>query len=236
VIGGSVEISDGEVTKAVGDWRFTPISVAGDSNGLFTEVSFSLMGLTKPNNDVGLFVLDQRPSTSPGSAWSRLLAFCLEPDRSLMNYSSDNVATFNNPYTVKSLTGAGYASASGAINELWGRYYSFVNSDTTAAAFQVTLWELAYGTTDRNLSTGHFVLNTLGLVRTTAEDWLTSLDGSGPMAQGLVVLQDDATAQRNNQDLLAQGQVPEPGMLGLLAAGLVGLGLARRSARRQRQA
>lgn len=234
VIGGSVNVGDtnGNV--------FTPTPVAGDSNGLHTNVSFKLNNGNAKGAAAGLFVLDQRPASSVDSGgWSQLLAFCLEPDVFL--------TPFNNPYSVKSVAGAGYTAVSGAISKLWGTYYSEVKSDITAAAFQVALWELAYGTTDNDLTTGAFRLTVADLstpqgiaqdkVRSTAQDWLTSLSlpGSGTMAQGLVVLQDQGTAG-NKQNLLTQGQVPEPGMLGLLAAGLAGLGLARRRARRNQQA
>jgi hypothetical protein len=219
VIGNSVEVGN-----IVGD-AFTPSTVAGDSNGLYTNVTFSLDGGGNRGASAGLFVLDQKPAA--GGSWSQLLAFCLEPDVYLM--------PFNNPYTVKSVATAGYSAVSSAISELWGRYYGQVTNDTNAAAFQVALWELAYGTTDKNLSTGAFALTTAGTVKTTAQGWLDSLNGTGPMAQGLVVLKDNETSL-NNQDLLTQGQVPEPGMLGLLAAGLAGLGLARRRARRNSQA
>ena len=225
VIGGLVEVADTD------NQAFLPTPVLGNNDGLRANVYFSLNSGAEKGASAGLFSLDQRAWGS-SSNWSQLLAFCLEPDVWL--------TPFNNPYTVKSLSGAGYAATvSGAISELWGRHYSQVTDDTTAAAFQVAVWELAYGTTDKNLSTGDFMLtantNNAAAVRNTAQAWLTSLDGTGPKAQGLVALQDNES-QRNNQDLLTQGQVPEPGMLGLLAAGLAGLGLARRRARRQHQA
>jgi len=207
--------------------------VLGDNNGLFANVRFTLNNVTTQTAEAGLFVLDQKPAAGSGG-WSQLLAFCLEPEVFL--------TPFNNPYTVKSVAGAGYSAVSGAISELWGRYRGQVTNDTTAAAFQVALWELAYGTTDRNLATGDFKLATINTraavgpsVQDTAQGWLESLNSSGPMAQGLVVLQDQGAAG-NKQNLLTQGQVPEPGMLGLLAAGLVGLGLARRRARSNSQA
>jgi hypothetical protein len=249
VIGDLVEVTDGEVTgfPGDGDWRFT---APGGVGGLYASVSFDLKSgnSTEASSiNAGRFVLDQRPWTDLGSGkFSQLLAFCLEPNVSLLtddpilkkNDGTTAKQTFNNPYTVKSLTGAGYSAVSNnLISELWGRHYGKVNSKTTAAAFQVAVWELAYGTTDKNLADGDFKLNTLGDIMTTAQGWLSSLNGTGPMAQGLVALQDDNVNNRNNQDLLTQGQVvPEPGMLGLLAAGLVGLGLARRRTRRHSRA
>lgn len=195
---------------------FTPSPVGSDSNGLYSNVSFLLNGTTGVSASAGVFALDYR---SPGSAWEQLVAFCLEPDVYL--------TPFSNPYTVTSVSGAGYSAA--PISELWGRYRSNVVSDATAAAFQVALWELAYGTSDRNLATGDFRLTSTGTVFNTAQSWLSSLNGTGPLASDLFVLVNNQ-GLADRQDLLTSGpvSVPEPGTLTLLGAGLAGLLATRR--------
>jgi len=203
---------------------FTP-STTGDSNGLYQEVSFKLNGNKNAQGaNAGLFVLDYKHATT---SWTQFLSFCLEPDVVL--------ASFDNPYTVNSIAGAGY-TVGALISELWGRYFGQINSDTKAAAFQVALWELAFGTTDKNLNSGDFKLTSGGDVKSTAQGWLNSLNGTGPMAQGLVVLVDNPNSTER-QDLITQGpvnNVPEPTVLALMALGLVVMGVSqRRRARAQ---
>jgi hypothetical protein len=206
---------------------------ATDSNGLFTNVTFKLNG-SSSSAAAGLFVLDYKHvSAAVGTSWTQFLSFCLEPDVLL--------TPFDNPYHAKSLQSTNGNAAGQLISELWGRYFGSVTNDVTAAAFQVALWELAFGNTDRNLSTGAFKLTSGGTVQSTAQGWLSSLDGTGTLAQGLLVLV-DSTAGRDNpnrQNLLTQvpvNDVPEPGMFALLGIGLAGLGVARRRQAGARQA
>src|SRR5262249_14435110 len=65
--------------------------------------------------------------------------------------------------------------------ELYARYYTTTNFTTNAnaAAFQVAVWEIV-NDSDTSLSSGDFRVQNNGIYYTTAQNWLNSLDGTGP--------------------------------------------------------
>lgn len=196
---------------------FTPSPSSGDPNGLYSNLTINVSG-SNVGVAAGLFVLDY----NNGSGWEQFLAFCLSPDVWLY--------PFDNPYSVNALSSMSYASSANDIAEFWGRFRSSVTNDVTAAAFQVGLWELAYDG-GRALNTGSFRLMTSGSVYNLAQNWLNALDGTGPMASGLLVLVDNPKNTVHRQNLITQ--VPEPGSLALLGVALGAFGIATRRKARQ---
>ncbi len=174
--------------------------------GYSAEVNFMLQNQTSAQRAyAGTFVLDYQETDD--YKWNQFVSFCLEPDVYL--------TPFSNPYTVNSVDGAGYNLA--LISELWGRHYRQITNGTTAAAFQVALWEIAFGQSDFNVMSGDFRLtaNTNSAIRTTAQSWVQSLNGRGPRADNLVVLVNNQSLA-DRQDLITR--VPEPTTLGLLVS------------------
>lgn len=134
-------------------------------------------------------------------------------------------------YTVASLESAptalgGMGSAKAdAIRELFGRYYnpSFNTSidSTHAAAMELSIWEITHeteGVWGMSTGTARFQ-NDDGAAITLADQWLASLDGTGPKATDLYALTANGV-----QDMI----VPTPGTAILAGTGILTLSRRRR--------
>ncbi len=179
-----------------------------------------------------------------GATMAAFLAFCIEP----MEFVPVGTAADYHLVTLsRAASGLGGIGATKAdlIRELFGRFAPSGGAGTMTAlnsiAFQLAIWEIVMETPGNALNVestaankGNFYAartrNTQGAFL-SANNWLRQLDGTGPMATRLGVLQNGTFGVQGSgsQDLLVFG-VPEPASWAMLIAGfgLVGASLRRR--------
>jgi hypothetical protein len=148
----------------------------------------------------------------------RLNAFCIQIDTYLTTTAS---------YAVHEGLGLIEASRRDDVDRLFSSYYASSSSSANAsAAFQLALWEiLNEDQQSLGLGSGGFqVTSGFTDAMSLANAWLGNLGAATGIYEFFVL------TSANSQDQITVRQVPEPGTLALLGAGLAGLGVLRRRA------
>jgi len=231
----------GLVTVAHADTTGTVLGTAEVRDSAdFTDGNITVWGggFSNQAGKGGIYIVDLGATTGAGDDVQRrdddrVNAFCMElpqpPSSSWLDYEVWPVSDASNPGTHVPGNEVGAAKAA-YLAELWGRHYGdATQTGSKAEAFSAAVWEIIYedlpstpsgwDVTSWNNTASSFKASNADT--TLANQWLHSLDGTGPMAD-LVAL-----TNSSKQDFLVE--VPEPTSVALI--GLGGLALLRRRRR-----
>lgn len=180
----------------------------------------------------GVYMFDKTADTGTGSYFKNgpLGAFCMDLSQSTAKgsttYALVSPKTGPNPTTF--LGGAMGSVKAAHLSELWGRYYdplwavggSYTSSQKRKAeAFAASVWEIIYEDSSakwdvtKDGTPGQRGFRAGNLDSGTANAWLGSLDGTGPMASLI------SFSNKDGQDFLAE--IPEPATMAILGLGLL---------------
>lgn len=76
---------------------------------------------------------------------SQFVSFCIELTQQISSNPSVNPYSYNVVSLESSSQPALGTTKANEIRQLWGMFFADVNSDATAAAFQIAIWEIIYG-------------------------------------------------------------------------------------------
>jgi hypothetical protein len=170
--------------------------------------------------------------SGPPNLGQNFISFCIELTQDMTygssyTYNVVSLASSPNPNGTDTGISSGGMGTTRAdeISELWGRDFSSISTSTQAAAFQVAIWQIEYGTnlTINNAANDISFSNDSSAIN-QAQTWLNQLDGDTADYASLA-----AISNSNQQDQVIVVPTPKAVWMGLFMVGAMGwVGLKRR--------